>query len=85
MKSQSLIKALEYIQAGYSLNDARDRLAPSRAYGWFLLLWKWSAFHYGDREQIRMQKRLGAPHLYSRISRCRAFITANTTLNLPPL
>ena len=80
-----LQQALRAIERGYSLEDARQHLAPSRAYSWFLLLWKWSAFHYGDWEQVRMQKRLGAPHLYSRINRCRAFITTNTKLNLPPL
>jgi len=80
-----LQKALSYVERGHTLQQAADILAPSRAYSWYLLLWRWATFHFDDDLQARAHKKLGTAKLYARINRCRAFITENTELSLPPL
>lgn len=86
--SPALQEAICLINAECSYNEATDRvqrgLTSQRAYDWYVLLWKWST-HRSLYEQGYYYKKRGSAAYWRRINRCRAFISANSSIQLPPI
>ena len=87
--SPSLNLALELVEYGYSYSEVVDKkqrgLISDPVYRWWMLLWNWSTFRMQNNPQERYYAARGSEAYCRRINRCRAFLTAHTTITLEPI
>lgn len=87
--SPSLNLALELIEYGYSYSEVVDKkqrgLLSDLVFGWYMLMWNWSTHRSTNVSQERYYAKRGSKAYWRRINRCRAFITAHSTVKLDPL